>query len=88
MEVVLQTCVNAFVASGFFALTAVGLVLIFGVMGIVNFAHGELFMVGAYTVWFFLFEIRMAVLLGGIGCLCDCHVDRIADGEGPFPTDA
>ncbi len=53
MEVVLQTCVNAFVASGFFALTAVGLVLIFGVMGIVNFAHGELFMVGAYTVWFF-----------------------------------
>lgn len=53
LEVVLQTCVNALVASGFFALTAVGLVLIFGVMGIINFAHGELFMAGAYTVWFF-----------------------------------
>ncbi|GAB4269311.1 MAG: branched-chain amino acid ABC transporter permease [Deferrisomatales bacterium] len=52
MEVILQTCVNALVASGFFALTAVGLVLIFGVMGIINFAHGELFMVGAYTVWY------------------------------------
>ena len=37
--------------SGFFALWAVGLVLIFGVMGIINFAHGELVMVGAYTVW-------------------------------------
>ena len=53
MEVVLQTCINALVASSFFALTAVGLVLIFGVMGIVNFAHGEFFMVGAYAVWFF-----------------------------------
>ncbi|MGH8502149.1 MAG: branched-chain amino acid ABC transporter permease [Gammaproteobacteria bacterium] len=52
MELILQTGVNALVTSGFFALTAVGLVLIFGVMNIVNFAHGELYMVGAYTVWF------------------------------------
>jgi branched-chain amino acid transport system permease protein len=52
LEVIFQTCINALVASGFFALTAVGLVLIFGVMGIVNFAHGELFMAGSYTVWY------------------------------------
>ena len=52
MEVVLQTCVNSLVASAFFALMAVGLVLIFGVMGIINFAHGELYMVGAYIVWY------------------------------------
>ena len=51
MEVILQTTVNALVQSGFFALWAVGLVLIFGVMGVINFAHGELVMVGAYTVW-------------------------------------
>jgi branched-chain amino acid transport system permease protein len=43
---------NSLVASGFFALTAVGFVLIFGVMGIINFAHGELFMAGSYTVWY------------------------------------
>lgn len=52
MELILQTCVNALVASAFFALMAVGLVLIFGVMGIINFAHGELYMVGAYVVWY------------------------------------
>lgn len=40
------------VASSVYALVAVGLVLIFGVMQVVNFAHGALFMVGAYTVWF------------------------------------
>ena len=52
MELILQTIVNSIVASAFYALVAVGVVLIFGVMGIVNFAHGELYMVGAYTVWY------------------------------------
>ena len=51
LELVLQTFVNALVQSGFFALWAVGLVLIFGVMGVIHFAHGEFVMVGAYTVW-------------------------------------
>ncbi len=51
MELILQTCVNGLIQSGFFALWAVGLVLIFGVMGIINFAHGEFVMVGAYVVW-------------------------------------
>ena len=32
------------------SLVAVGLVLIFGVMGVINFAHGELYMLGAYAV--------------------------------------
>jgi branched-chain amino acid transport system permease protein len=51
LELVLQTCVNALTASSYTALFAVGLVLIFGVMQVVNFAHGEIYMVGAYTVW-------------------------------------
>lgn len=71
MELFIQTIVNGLIQSGFFSLTAVGLVLIFGVMGVVNFAHGELVMVGAYTVWFlhaqhglaFLPTVAMAVAL-------------------------
>lgn len=51
MELVFLSIVNGLIQGGFFALFAVGLVLIFGVMGVVNFAHGELVMVGAYTIW-------------------------------------
>ena len=50
VELLLQTIVNATYAASYMALIAVGLVLIFGVMGVINFAHGELYMTGAYTV--------------------------------------
>lgn len=41
--------VNGLIFGLFYALMAVGLAMIFGVLKIVNFAHGELYMVGAYT---------------------------------------
>lgn len=41
--------VNGLIIGLFYALMAVGLSMIFGVLRIVNFAHGEFFMVGAYT---------------------------------------
>ncbi|MCA1788458.1 MAG: urea ABC transporter permease subunit UrtB [Thioalkalivibrio sp.] len=33
-------------------LAAIGLAITFGVMGVINMAHGELIMIGAYTTWF------------------------------------
>ncbi len=50
LDLFAQTALNATYAASYIALVAVGLVLIFGVMGVINFAHGELFMVGAYVV--------------------------------------
>jgi branched-chain amino acid transport system permease protein len=50
IELLAQTGLNALYAAAYLSLVAVGLVLIFGVMGIINFAHGELFMLGAYAV--------------------------------------
>lgn len=50
VELLAQTGLNAAYAAAYLSLVAVGLVLIFGVMGIINFAHGELFMLGAYVV--------------------------------------
>jgi len=50
IDLLAQTGLNALYAASYMALVAVGLVLIFGVMGVINFAHGELFMLGAYAV--------------------------------------
>ncbi len=52
LELLLQTSVNAIYAASYMVLVAVGFVLIFGVMGMINFAHGELYMFGAYAVVF------------------------------------
>ncbi|WP_417733558.1 branched-chain amino acid ABC transporter permease [Roseovarius sp.] len=52
LDLLAQTGLNAVYAASYISLIAVGLVLIFGVMGVINFAHGELYMAGAYTVVF------------------------------------
>ena len=64
LATLLQTVLNALYASSYMALVAVGLVLIFGVMRIVNFAHGELYMVGAFAVYFVAVEQSAPFLLG------------------------
>ena len=67
-DLILQTIVNAVYAASYMSLIAVGLVLIFGVMGVINFAHGELYMAGAYVVVALYAESGMpflvAVVLG------------------------
>jgi branched-chain amino acid transport system permease protein len=45
----LQQIVNAATIGGMYTLVAVGFTLFFGVMGLINFAHGEVFMIGAFA---------------------------------------
>jgi branched-chain amino acid transport system permease protein len=45
----LDLFVNGLIIGAFYALMAIGLSLIFGILKIVNFAHGEFYMVGAYA---------------------------------------
>jgi branched-chain amino acid transport system permease protein len=53
----LQNLVDGFGLGGTYALLALGISLIFGVMHLVNFAHGELITVGAYTAYFCFSEL-------------------------------
>jgi branched-chain amino acid transport system permease protein len=46
-----QVCINALLLGGMYAVISVGLNLIFGVLKIINFAHGELIMLGMYTAY-------------------------------------
>jgi branched-chain amino acid transport system permease protein len=51
------------------ALTAVGLSLVFGVMRVVNVAHGEFFMLGAVGAWFVTWYLPLPPALGWIVAL-------------------
>ena len=52
MTELVQHVVNGLISGGLYALIAIGLSLIYGVLGIINFAHGEFFAVGAYFALF------------------------------------
>jgi branched-chain amino acid transport system permease protein len=55
MEALPQTLLFGILRSGLYALTALGLAISLGVIGIVNFAHGEFVMLGAYIgFWLYL----------------------------------
>ena len=52
------------------ALSAIGLIIIFGMMGVINMAHGEMMMIGAYITSFSYYAgipTALAVIFGGIG---------------------
>jgi branched-chain amino acid transport system permease protein len=51
LEELLQHLLNGFVLGGTYALLGIGLTLIFGLMNVVNFAHGEFYTLGAYVTF-------------------------------------
>ncbi|HDD61462.1 MAG TPA: branched-chain amino acid ABC transporter permease [Chloroflexi bacterium] len=50
-HIFMQTIVNGLFTGGIYALVAIGLTLIYGVMSILNFAHGEFLMLGMYVAY-------------------------------------
>jgi branched-chain amino acid transport system permease protein len=51
MELFAQQVLNGLVTGSVYSLVALGLTLIYGTMQVPNFAHGQLFMLGAYIAW-------------------------------------
>lgn len=78
---VAQSVANGLLIGSVYALISVGLTLIFGVMNIVNFAHGEFLMVGMFGAYFAstafgLDPLWIAPLIGIAGFLLGALVER------------
>ena len=59
-----QSLVNGLVLAMIIILVALGLNLVFGIMNIVNLAHGELYMLGAYSLWWFHIKAEVPYFTG------------------------
>jgi branched-chain amino acid transport system permease protein len=84
---------NGLVFGGLLYIVSVGLVLIFGLRRVVNFAHGSLFMLGAYVGFvvstqgnFWLGLLAAVVVLGLLGGVLDVAVFRPLQGRDPLTT--
>lgn len=78
--VFLQQVVNGLIIGGIYALIAVGLTTIFGLMNVVNFAHGEFYMLGAMVAFlitqslgvsYFFALIASIIIVMGVGFLVE-----------------
>jgi branched-chain amino acid transport system permease protein len=90
---IIQT-VNGIITGMILALVTSGLTLIFGIMDVVNFAHGELFMLGAYmgvlafafTGNFWLALVLAALIMGVFGAVLQIATLRPLVGRDPLNT--
>ena len=94
IDQVIVQIVNGIVNGMILALVASGLTLIFGIMDIVNFAHGELFMLGAYvgttvlltTGNFWIALVGSVVTMAGLGAMLQITALRPLIGRDPLTT--
>jgi len=92
-QIIIQT-MNGIVTGMILALVASGLTLIFGIMDVVNFAHGELFMLGAYigvivlgaTGSFWLALILASLIVALLGGAMQIITLRPLIGRDPLTT--
>jgi branched-chain amino acid transport system permease protein len=74
--------INGLIIGNIYALLAVGLALIFGVSNLINFAHGSVYMVGAYIGWvcitFLGTPLPLTILAVVVGCaLLGMAIERV-----------
>ncbi len=68
----LTQLLNGIQIGSIYALVALGYTMVYGIIKLINFAHGDIIMVGAYVTWYLIAKLYMsewaAILLAVVGC--------------------
>ena len=88
MEQFLEQLINALVLGGIYALIAVGYTMVYGIIELINFAHGEIFMLGAYFALTLVTVGRFTVLGSCPGQYAAVRYHRHVNGPDRLPTTA
>jgi len=78
-----QQIINGLALGGIYSLIAIGWTVVFGIVGLINWTHGEVFMIGAFTGYFLVAKLRMNLLLALLlsmvtSGLVACTINRLA----------
>ena len=65
----LQQAINALSYGSILALLAIGYTMIYGILGLINFAHGEIFMIGAFCAYLLVAFAESSFLVGVLGAI-------------------
>ncbi len=85
MDIFLQQIINGLVQGSIYALVALGYTMVYGIMGLINFAHGEVVMIGTLvtiSVAGFMIKAGMPVMLAGMAGLTAAVLVCMALGWG------
>lgn len=69
LQELIQQVVNGLVLGSTYTLIALGLTMIYGILGIVNWAHGELYMLGAFAGLFLVVNLNLPFIAGLLGAM-------------------
>jgi branched-chain amino acid transport system permease protein len=81
MELFLSTLINGLSLGGIYAMIALGYTMVYGIAKMLNFAHGDIIMVGGYLIFTFMATQNpiLAILCAVIGCvLLGMTIEKIA----------
>ncbi len=74
MGVTAQLIANGIIAGSIYALVALGYTMVYGVLKFINFAHGEVYMLGAYIAWVVSIGLGLNIIVGTIVAILGCAV--------------
>lgn len=70
----LYQLINGIQIGSIYALVALGYSMVYGIVKLINFAHGDIIMVGSYCAWFFIASIGLPVWLSVILAIILCSI--------------